>query len=230
MKKINCAIILARSNSKRIKKKNIKIFHGKPIIYWTIKNVLKSKKFNKVIVSTEDIKVAKLSKKFGATVPFIRPKKLSRDKVGTKEVMNHSIKYLEKNHNNLNYICCFYATSIFSKPNLIRKSFNLLDKKTNYIFCAKKTNSQSFRSLILDKKNKISYNNKKIHIRTQDFRSHYQDLGQFYLAKYDTWKKKKEILSTNSKAIILKEWQATDIDESDDWEFAKKLFLLNKYY
>ncbi len=230
MKKINCAIILARSNSKRIKKKNIKIIHGKPIIYWTIKNILKSKKFNKVIVSTDDLKIARLSNKFGASVPFLRPKKLSKDGVGTKEVMKHAIDYLEKTYNNLGKIACFYATSIFSKPDLIKKSFHFLDNKTKYIFCAKRTNSQSFRSLILNKKNKvISYNN-KINKRTQDFRNCFQDLGQFYLANYNTWKKKGEILTPNSKAIILKKWQATDIDEPEDLEFAKRLFILDKSF
>ena len=191
MKKVNCAIILARINSKRIKKKNIKNFCGKPIIYWTIQNIINSRRFDKIIVSTDDKTVARMSRKFGITVPFLRPKKLSTDKVGTKEVMSHAINYLEKNYSNLGYICCFYATSIFSKPNLIKKSFSLLDKKTNYIFCAKKTNPQSFRSISLNKKNKIFIDNKKINKRTQDLGSYYQDLGQFYLAEHHTWKKKR---------------------------------------
>ena len=221
---MNCAIILARSQSKRIKRKNIKAFKGKPIIYWTIKNIIDSKKFQKVIVSTDDKKIAKISKECGAEVPFLRPKKLSTDHIGTKEVMDHAISYLDKKYKKLDLIGCFYATSIFAKPYLIKKSFHMINDKINFIFLSKITNPQSFRSFILDKNYKIATISKKNNYRTQDIKISYQDLGQFYIGRYNTWKKEKEILIKNSKAIVLKNWQATDIDEIDDWKLAEKLF------
>ena len=93
---MNIAIILARSGSKRIKKKNIKILKNKPIIYWTIRNIIKSKKFDKIIVSTDKKSTAKIVNKMGADTPFLRPKNISGDTIGTKEVVDHAIKYLEK--------------------------------------------------------------------------------------------------------------------------------------
>ena len=221
---MNYAIILARSKRKRIKKKNIKQFKGKPIIYWTIKNIINSKKFGRILVSTDDKNIAKIAIKYGAEVPFIRPKYLSNDYVGTKEVVNHAIKYIENTNEDINIVGCFYGTSVFAKPNLIIKGFNLLTNRIKFIFLAKKTDSQSYRSFILNKKNIIIKPSKKENRRTQDLKKKFQDLGQFYIGKYNTWKKEKTILTKKSKAIILKNWQATDIDELEDWKLAEKLY------
>ncbi|MEC8074328.1 MAG: acylneuraminate cytidylyltransferase family protein [Pseudomonadota bacterium] len=222
---MNVAVILARSGSKRIKKKNVKLFKNKPIIYWTIQNVFKSKKFSKVIVSTDDKKIAKIVNKMGVETPFLRPSYISGDNSGTKEVIDHSIKYLEKKYFNIRNIGCFYATSIFAKPDLIKKSFNLLEKKNKFVFVAKKIDPQSRRYFILNNKFIIKKISNNINLKTQDLeKNFYQDLGQFYIAKLKTWKKEKNILIRNSSAIILKNWQATDIDDVDDWKLAEKLF------
>ena len=221
---MNYAIILARSKSKRIKKKNIKKFKGKPILAWTIKNIINSKKFGRILVSTDDKNIAKIAIKYGAEVPFMRPKYLSNDYAGTKEVVNHAIEYLENTNVNINIVGCFYGTSVFAKSNLIRKGFKLLTNKIKFIFLAKKTDSQSYRSFILNKKNIIIKPSKKENRRTQDLKKKFQDLGQFYIGKYNTWKKEKTILTKKSKAIILKNWQATDIDELEDWKLAEKLY------
>ena len=90
------AIIPARGGSKRIKNKNIKEFHGKPIIAWSIETALKSKCFDKIIVSTDSEKIKKIAEKYGAEIPFLRPKNLSDDYTPTAPVISHSIKYLEK--------------------------------------------------------------------------------------------------------------------------------------
>ncbi len=222
---MNVAVILARSGSKRIKKKNVKLFKNKPIIYWTIQNVFKSKKFSKVIVSTDDKKIAKIVNKMGVETPFLRPSYISGDNSGTKEVIDHSIKYLEKKYFNIRNLGCFYATSIFAKPDLIKKSFNLLEKKNKFVFVAKKIDPQSRRYFILNNKFIIKKISNNINLKTQDLeKNFYQDLGQFYIAKLKTWKKEKNILIRNSSAIILKNWQATDIDDVDDWKLAEKLF------
>ena len=192
---MNYAIILARSKSKRIKKKNIKKFKGKPILAWTIKNIINSKKFGRVLVSTDDKNIAKIAIKYGAEVPFIRPKYLSGDYTGTKEVVNHAIKYLENTNHIINIVGCFYGTSVFAKPNLIRKGFRLLSNEIKFVFLAKKTDSQSYRSFMLNKKNIIIKTSKKVNSRTQDLIKKFQDLGQFYIGKCNTWKKQKIILT-----------------------------------
>ena len=221
---MNYAIILARSKSKRIKKKNIKKFKGKPILAWTIKNIISSKKFGRILVSTDDKNIAKIAIKYGAEVPFLRPKYLSNDYVGTMEVVNHAIEYIENTNENINIVGCFYGTSVFAKSNLIRKGFKLLTNKIKFIFLAKRTDSQSYRSFILNKKNTIIKSSKKVSHRTQDLKKKFQDLGQFYIGKHNTWKKEKTVLTEKSKAIILKNWQATDIDELEDWKLAEKLY------
>lgn len=222
---MNIALILARSGSKRIKNKNIKKFKNKPLIYWTIKNIIKSKKFNKIIVSTDKKLIAKIAKKFGAEVPFLRPKKISDNVTGTKEVVDHAIKFLEKNKIKITNLSCFYATSIFANPNIIKKSFKLLTNKIKFIFVGKKVEAQSFRHMKVNTKNIIINTSKKINLRTQDLKNNLiQDLGQFYLASYKTWKKEKNILIKNSQVIELKKWEASDIDTIDDWKLSNLIF------
>ena len=161
----------------------------------------------------------------GVETPFLRPRYISGDNSGTKEVIDHSIKYLEKKYFNIRNLGCFYATSIFAKPDLIKKSFNLLEKKNKFVFVAKKIDPQSRRYFILNNKFIIKKISNNINLKTQDLeKNFYQDLGQFYIAKLKTWKKEKNILIRNSSAIILKNWQATDIDDLDDWKLAEKLF------
>ena len=106
------AIIPARGGSKRIPKKNIKRFCGKPIIGWTINTIKKSKIFDKIIVSTDDKKIASIAKEYKAEVPFKRPKKLSGDKVSTLEVVVHAISWLQRNGYKPSEVCCIYPTQI----------------------------------------------------------------------------------------------------------------------
>lgn len=219
---MNYAIILARSKSKRIKKKNIKNFKGKPILAWTIGNIINSKKFNRIFVSTDEKNIAEIAVKYGAEVPFLRPKELAGDYIGTKEVIDHFIKYLEKTEEKIVSVSCFYATSIFAYPDRINKAMRMLGKNKKFIFAAKKVDPQSFRNFKIKGKNIINLS-KNLGNRTQDLKNLYQDLGQFYIAKYKIWKKEKKILDVGSSPIVLKSWEATDIDDLDDWKLALKL-------
>mgnify|MGYP001223206965 FL=1 len=222
---MNIAVILARSGSKRIKNKNIKKLRNKPIIYWTIKNIIKSKKFDKVIVSTDKRSIAKLVNSMGAETPFLRPKNISGDNSGTKEVIDHTINYLEKNYSNIKNIGCFYATSIFAKPDLIIKGFKLLKNNNKFVFAAQKRDPQSLRAFKVNNKGMVKNTSSKMNFRTQDLdKGYYQDIGQFYLASYTTWKKEKVILCHNSKILELKKWEASDIDDIDDWRLSDILF------
>lgn len=115
---MNIALIPAKKNSIRIKNKNIKIFNKKPIIYWTIKKAIETKIFDKIIVSTNSNKIASISKKFGAEVPFIRPKNLSKKLTPINEVVKHAIKYLEKKKIYAKNICCLFAASPFIKKKI----------------------------------------------------------------------------------------------------------------
>ena len=105
------AIIFARENSKRIPNKNIKLFNNKPIIYYSIKAAIDSKLFTKIIVSTDSKKIASVAKRFGAEVPFMRPKNISDDLTPVNEVIKHSIYELIKLDINFSYVCGIFATA-----------------------------------------------------------------------------------------------------------------------
>ena len=125
---MNLCVIPARSGSKRIPNKNIKIFCGKPIIVWSIEAAIASKCFDKIIVSTDDRKIADLAKSHGADVPFIRPKTLSDDNTGTLPVISHAIKWMIKNYQKPLHVCCIYATAPFIRLGDLKNGLKFLKK------------------------------------------------------------------------------------------------------
>lgn len=220
---IDICVIPARSGSKRIPKKNIKNFLGAPIIKYVIKNALKSNLFDKIIVSTDDKKIAKLSKSFGAEI-FFRSKRLSNDKAGTNEVICDTIKYYEKQFQ-IKRVCCIYPTSVFCNEKILRNAFKKLNKSTKYVFSVTKYNHSIFRALKI-KNNKISMifpsREKK---RTQDLPKTFHDAAQFYLGWKEAWKKHKSIFNRNSKFIEIDENKTQDIDNLADWKLAESKYL-----
>ena len=223
---MNIAIIPARQGSKRIKEKNIKKFLGKPIISYAIKKALKTKLFDYVVVSTDSLKIKKISEKFGAKVFFLRPKKISDDKATTQEVIKHALKWFKNNNMQFNYVCCIYPTSILTKPNDLIKSYRLIkNSKWSFVMSAQKYSTQIERSFNLKDNKIILYNKKKFFKNSQDFKDFYHDAGQFYWGSSKIWYSKN---SLNNKSTIyqLKKHQAVDINTLEDWKFAEKLYKL----
>lgn len=218
------AIIPARSGSKRVKNKNIKIFNGKPMIAWPILAAKKSNLFEHIIVSTDSKKISKISKRYGAIVPFLRNKKLSSDRIGINEVINDVIKKsdLEKK---IKFICCIMATSPFLKSkNLISADKMIRRKKNNFVFSAVKISNKILRSFTIDKRGKLKMiDNKYYNINSQNLKETYLDAGQFYFGKKSSWIKKKMIYSKNSSIIEIAENGYADIDTPADWKRALKL-------
>ncbi len=124
------AIIPARGGSKRIPRKNIKDFYGKPLIAYSIQAALESKLFDKVIVSTDDEEIANIAKKYGAEVPFIRPKELSDDFTGTGDVVNHALEWLKEKGETFEYACTIYATAPLLQPKYLIEGYNALKNST----------------------------------------------------------------------------------------------------
>ena len=223
---MNIAIIPARQGSKRIKEKNIKKFLGKPIISYAIKKALKTKLFDYVVVSTDSLKIKKISEKFGAKVFFLRPKKISDDKATTQEVIKHALKWFKNNNMQFNYVCCIYPTAILTKPNDLIKSYRLIkNSKWSFVMSAQKYSTQIERSFNLKDNKIILYNKKKFYKNSQDFKDFYHDAGQFYWGSSKIWYSKN---SLNNKSTIyqLKKHQAVDINTLEDWKFAEKLYKL----
>lgn len=223
---MNLAIITARQGSKRIKNKNLKKIDKKYLIEIVINNILRTKIFDKIIVSTDSKKISALVKKINkkVEVPFLRPKKLSGDFTGTREVVLHAINFFENKDLNIENVCCFYPTSIFFETKNLIKALNNLDSK-NYIISSKKINANFNRSFLIKKEKIKSFIAKKnIKKRSQDFKDLYIDAAQFYLAKKNTWLSKKNIIEPGTKIILLPTYNSVDIDTEEDLFFAKKLF------
>ena len=123
---MNLAVIPARGGSKRIPRKNIKDFNGKPIIAYSIEAALKSNCFDQVIVSTDNNEIAEVAKKYDAHVPFVRPDELSNDYVGTTPVIKHAIEWMEDNNNSIEKVWCLYATAPLIKSKRISKAYQHL--------------------------------------------------------------------------------------------------------
>ena len=220
------AIIPARFSSKRIPYKNIKKFFNYPIIYYTIKAALNSGCFDNVYVSTDSEKIAKISRKYGAKVPFIRSKSLSGDYIGTIPVICDAINKIEEIEN-FNYVCCLYPASPFIKKKNIIKAFKLSKKINNLVFPVSKFETPIYRNITITKKNKINFDRNKFFKRTQDLSQHFYDTGQFYFAP----KKKffnKDFINKNSSVIILNKFESIDINEMEDWKIAQKIYKISK--
>lgn len=226
MKHITVAIIPARSGSKRIKNKNIKNFYDKPIIYYAIKAAKDSKLFNKIIVSTDSKKIGAIAKKFGAEFSFIRPKYLSGDKVETRKVILHSIRWIEKNYIKPKFICCIYPTAALLKPFDLKKSYKIIKSyKWNYIFSAIKNSYPIERAFNLTSDKRIVMVDKKNFLkRSQDFKDSFHDAGQFCWGTYEAWHKKEIIFHKNSSIYLMSALKAHDIDDLDDWKIVKSLY------
>ena len=219
------AIIPARKNSKRIKNKNIKLVYNKPLIYIVIKLLQKSKLFEKIIVSTDSEKIREISINAGAEVPFIRPKKLSNDFIGTTKVIQHAVKKLKSLNINDKYICCVYPTAILLHIKDLKKGYELIKKnKYNYVFAANKHKKSILRSFSLKGNfvDPILYKN--YFKRTQDLKDTYYDIGQFYWGKSNSWTNNKKVIYNKSTIVEIPEQRSIDIDNYADFKKAKVYF------
>jgi len=225
MKEKCIAIIPARGGSKRIPRKNIKLFHGKPLIAYSIEAALKSELFDKVIVTTDDEEIASIAKKYGAEVPFIRPKELSDDFTNTKDVIDHALKYFEERGEKYDYECTIYATAPLLQPKYLIEGFVAL--KNSDAINAFSTTTMPFpiqRTFKLDKNGRCEmFWPQNYQTRSQDLEEAYQDAGQFYWTKLG--KKSDEIMfGKDSIPVILPRHLVQDIDTLEDWQRAEFMY------
>ncbi|MFA6196738.1 MAG: pseudaminic acid cytidylyltransferase [Sulfurimonas sp.] len=222
------AIIPARGGSKRIPKKNIKDFFGKPLIAYTIEVALKSKLFEKVIVSTDDEEIAKIAKEYGAEVPFMRPKELSDDFTGTTDVVNHTVDYLESLGERCEYICTLYATAPLLQEQYLKQGYEKLKNSdaVNAFSCT----SMPFpiqRTFKLSQDGRCEmFTPEYYHTRSQDLEEAYQDAGQFYWTNRARQKESDNgvMFSQISIPIILPRYLVQDIDTLEDWTRAEYMY------
>ena len=213
-------LILARSGSKGIKQKNISKLCGKPLIAWTINSALKSKNLTDVILSTDSATIAKIGKKFGADVPFIRPLKFSKDKSPSIDAIEHAIKWLRKKGKNYEFVVLLEPTSPLRDHNDIDLAINKIIKlKAQSLVSVSK--AVALHPAYLYKKTKAEKikpfkTYKKKYIRKQDIEPVYFMEGTIYISKVSTLLKKKTFCHKNTLMYEVPKWKSLEIDDSLD--------------
>lgn len=223
------AIIPARGGSKRIPKKNIKKFLGKPIIAYSIEVALQSNLFDEVIVSTDSEEIAEISKKYGASVPFLRSKKNSDDFATTFDVIKEVLNWYSGSNKNIELACCIYATAPFITTDLLKKAEKkLINNKFDTVFPVTRFDFPIQRAI------KITSQNGKMHLfepqhlhsRSQDLEPAFKDVGQFYYFNPKAVLENKKLWTNNSGVIEINELLAQDIDTETDWKLAELKYKL----
>ncbi len=217
------AIIPARGGSKRIPRKNIQLFHGKPIIAYAIETAIESALFSRVIVSTDDPEIAQIAKNHGAEVPFLRSEENADDFATTSSVLLEVLEQLSTNGESYTSACCIYPTSplIDSKDlknaneQFIRNKYDVLISSVVYSFPIQ-------RSFHLNAANLVELNHPDaINQRSQDLIKNYHDAGAMYFFNVQKFKATKSLWEGNIGAFELSELKVKDIDTLEDWKIAE---------
>jgi N-acylneuraminate cytidylyltransferase len=217
------AIITARGGSKRIPRKNVKDFLGKPIIAYAIENAINSQLFDEVMVSTDDEVIAEIAISYGAKVPFIRSEKNSNDYATTIDVIKEVISSYEKTGRKFEYASCIYpCTPLLSKEKLI-ESFNLLKKNNlDCVFPIIKYGFPIQRAVRLNDKGLVEmFQPEHLYTRSQDLENSFHDAGQFYSFNVNNLVSKQKLITELTGHIEVSEMEAQDIDSLVDWQLAE---------
>jgi len=216
------AIIPARGGSKRIPRKNIKKFLGKPIIAYSIEAALESQLFDVVMVSTDDEEIAEISTKYGATVPFCRSREMSSDVAPTAPVLTEVLSEFEKRGKTFEYVCCLYPCAPFVTTKRIKESMDLLNNSdADSVMPVVKFSYPPQRCLVMREKKLVMLYPENLSVRSQDLESLYHDAGQFYCARSTSLLSQGKLLCENTIPIILSDTEVQDIDTLEDWAIAE---------
>lgn len=225
MKKI--AMITARGGSKRIPRKNIKEFCGKPILAYSIEAALKSGVFDEVMVSTDDEEIAEIAQKYGAKVPFFRSEKTSDDFATTNDVILEVLAEYEKRGEHFDMGCCIYPTAPFVTSEKLRKGVETLaasDADTLIPVVAFSYPPQ--RAMVMEGDRLRFKYPEYLDSRSQDLEPHYHDVGQFYVFKTDSFQQNRKLMVGNILPMVISELEVQDIDNQTDWEIAEMKYRL----
>jgi pseudaminic acid cytidylyltransferase len=220
------AIIPARGGSKRIPRKNIKLFHGKPIIAYSIEAAIESGCFDKVIVSTDDEAIAHVARQYGAEVPFIRPAELADDYTTTLAVIQQAVSWCEQQAWDLDLVCCLYATAPFVLFQDLQQGLKLLmAQDIDYVFSATHFNFPIQRAIRLSEEGQVSmFQPEHMNTRSQDLPAAFHDAGQFYWGRVAAFKQGRPFYSERSRVVLLPRTRVQDIDTPEDWAFSEALY------
>lgn len=214
------AVIPARGGSKRIPRKNIKLFCGRPIIAYAIDAALASGVFDRVIISTDDPDIASVGRTSGAEVPFVRPRELSDDHTPTVPVVRHAIEWVTGSWGRVSSVCCIYSTAPFVLSEDIRMAYSRLlrEQVSGYVFSATSFPFPIQRAFRIKKDGCCEmFYPENYNVRSQDLEEAYQDAGQFYWGSAQSYLSNKIFFSNDSKPYLIPRHRVQDIDTSEDW-------------
>ena len=222
----NIAIIPARGGSKRIPRKNIKSFMGKPIIAYSIEAALQSGLFEEVMVSTDDDEIAGIARECGAKVPFMRSAETSNDYAGTADVILEVLEMYEMLGRKFDTVCCIYPTAPFVTLDRLTEAYSKLTEGTDSVFTCVAYSYPVQRSLhIVDERISLVYPEYAAS-RSQDLEPFYHDAGQFYVTRTTAFNQEKTFWGQNTVGLILSELEVQDLDTLTDWTLAEMKYKL----
>lgn len=216
-------MIPARGGSKRIPRKNIRPFAGKPMIVHSIECALRSGVFDRVVVSTDDEEIGQVARAHGAETPFVRPAALSDDYAGTTEVVAHALAELQKTDALIEDVCCVYATAPFMQEEDLRRGLSLhRNGGWDYVFSATTFEFPIFRAIRITAAQGVEMVfPQHFTARSQDLPEAWHDAGQFYWGTAAAWLDRRRIFGERSAIVSIPRWRVQDIDTEDDWTRAE---------
>ena len=225
MKKV--AIITARGGSKRIPRKNIKEFCGKPILAYSIEAALQSGMFDTVMVSTDDEEIAEIAKKYGAEVPFYRSEKTSNDFATTNDVLLEVLAEYEKRGEHFDLGCCIYPTAPFITAERIKEAVKtLMDSTAETLIPVVSFSYPPQRAMVIENGRLVFKYPQYIDSRSQDLEKHYHDVGQFYVFQTEAFLKNQKLMLGDILPFVISEMEVQDIDTQTDWEIAEMKYRI----
>lgn len=227
MKKI--AIITARGGSKRIPRKNIKEFCGKPILAYSIEAALQSGLFDEVMVSTDDEEIAETGRHCGAKIPFYRSERTANDFATTNDVLLEVLEEYEKRGEHFDIGCCIYPTAPFVTADKIKKAMDmLLASDADTLIPVVPFSYPPQRGMIVKEGRLFFEYPQYIDSRSQDLTPHYHDVGQFYCFRVEAYKRNRKLMLGNILPMVVSELEVQDIDNQTDWKIAEMKYRIMK--
>lgn len=219
------AIVTARGGSKRIPRKNLKLFHGKPVLAYSIEAALQSNLFDEVMISTDDEEIAQIAQDLGASFPFRRSAATSDDFSGTADVLAEVINCYRERGIAWDYACCLYPTAPFVTAEKLRTAFDrLVDTGADVVLPVARFGFPILRSFRMEG-DRLYYNwPEHAPKRSQDLAPAYQDAGQFYFFRPEALIRTGKLVTENAVGIEVPEAEVQDIDTQEDWSLAEMKF------
>ncbi len=222
----NLAIIPARGGSKRIPRKNIKDFLGRPIIAYSIQATILSGVYDEIMVSTDDNEIAEIAKSYGANVPFLRSPDTSNDYASTADVIFEVLNNYKNIGKEFDTVSCIYSTAPFITPERIQEAFSFIDGNVDSVFTCVAYSYPPQRGLRITDGKISMIHPEHLMSRSQDLEPIYHDAGQFYISMVESFRRNGSFWGDNTAGLVLSELEVQDLDTPTDWLLAEMKYKL----